>query len=129
MQVNLHFRFLVGIGLVNAPSKPPAAGTRGCASPRTDDTSRCFFNNNLRYRRRSAGSMTYPLWAETLPMAPHSTPAQAPGSATRVRIASTPFAQKNFSILLDTHILREQARDEVSPFEARLPLHSPSAVS
>jgi hypothetical protein len=81
-------------------------------------------NNNLRYRRRSAGSMTCPLWEETLPMAPHSTATRAPGSATSVRIATTPIAQKNFSILLDTHILREQARDEVSPFEARLPLRA-----
>jgi hypothetical protein len=52
-----------------------------------------------------------------------------PVSATRVRIAAARFALKNFSILLDTHILREQARGEVSPFEARLPLRSPSAVS
>jgi hypothetical protein len=44
-------------------------------------------------------------------------------------IAAARFAQKNSSILLDTHILREQARAEVSPFEARLPLRSPSAVS
>src|SRR5437870_4855597 len=36
---------------------------------------------------------------------------------------------ENSSILLDIHILREQARREVSPFEARLPLRSPSAVS
>jgi hypothetical protein len=36
-----------------------------------------------------------------------------------VRVAATRFAQENSSILLDTHILREQARDEVSPFEAR----------
>ena len=45
------------------------------------------------------------------------------------RTAAARFAQKNFSILLDTHILREQARAEVSPLEARLPHPSPSAVS
>ena len=42
---------------------------------------------------------------------------------------AAPFAQKNFSILLDRCILGEQDRAEVSPFEARLPLRSPSAVS
>jgi len=52
-----------------------------------------------------------------------------PVSATRVRIAAARFAQKNLSILLDTHIFREHARVEVSPFEARLPHSSPSAVS
>jgi len=52
-----------------------------------------------------------------------------PVSATRVRFAAARFAQKNVSILLDAHILREQARAEVSPFEARHPLRSPSAVS
>ena len=62
-------------------------------------------------------------------MAPHSTPTRTPVSATRVRIAAGRFAQKNFSILLDTHILREHSRVEVSPFEARLPLRGPSAVS
>jgi hypothetical protein len=45
------------------------------------------------------------------------------------RIAAAPFEQKSFSILLDTHILGEQARAEVSLFAARLPLRSPSAVS
>jgi len=45
------------------------------------------------------------------------------------RIAATPFAQKSFSILLDTHILGEQDRAEILPLEARLPLRSPSAVS
>jgi hypothetical protein len=40
-----------------------------------------------------------------------------------------PFAQKSFSIVLDTHIRGEQARAEVSPCEAGLPLRSPSAVS
>ena len=52
-----------------------------------------------------------------------------PVSVTRARIAAARFAQKNFSILLDTHILREHARAEVSPFRARLPLGSPWAVS
>ena len=52
-----------------------------------------------------------------------------PVSATRVRIPAARFAQKNFSILLDTHILGEQARGKVSSFEARLPLRSPRAVS
>jgi hypothetical protein len=55
--------------------------------------------------------------------------ASNPLSATRVRIAAARFALTNSSILLDTHILGEQARAEVSPFEARLPLRSPSAVS
>jgi hypothetical protein len=47
------------------------------------------------------------------------------------RIAAAPFAQKNFSILLDTRILEEQHHDhvEVSPFDARLPLRSPNSVS
>ena len=54
--------------------------------------------------------------------------ASNPLSATRVRIPAARFAQKNFSILLDTHILGEQARGKVSSFEARLPLRSPSAV-
>src|SRR6266852_3042477 len=75
------FRFLLfppAVFLRAAPSKPPAAGTRGCASPRADDTSRCFFNNNLWYRRRSAESMTFPLWEETLPIARNSTPARTP---------------------------------------------------
>jgi hypothetical protein len=43
--------------------------------------------------------------------------------------AAGPFAQKNLSILLDTHTLREQARAGISPFEARLPHPSPNAVS
>ena len=38
------------------------------------------------------------------------------------------FAQKRFSILLDTHTLREQDHVEVSPLEAKLPLRSPNAV-
>jgi hypothetical protein len=45
------------------------------------------------------------------------------------RIAAAPFAEKNLSILLDTHMLKEQDDVEVSPFEARLPLRSPNAVS
>jgi hypothetical protein len=40
-----------------------------------------------------------------------------------------PFAQKNLSILLDTHVLEEQDHVEVSPFKARLPLPNPNAVS
>jgi hypothetical protein len=55
--------------------------------------------------------------------------ASNPVSAMHVRIPAARFAQKNSSILLDTHILGEQARGKVSPFEARLPLRSPSAVS
>jgi hypothetical protein len=46
-----------------------------------------------------------------------------------LRIAAAPFAQKNLSILLDTRTLGEQDHLEVSPFEARLPLCSPNAVS
>jgi hypothetical protein len=42
---------------------------------------------------------------------------------------AAPFAQKSFSILLDTHTLGEQDDFEVSPFEARLPLRSPKVVS
>ena len=45
------------------------------------------------------------------------------------RVFRNYFAQKSFSILLDTHTLREQDHVEVSPFEARLPLRSPKAVS
>ena len=45
------------------------------------------------------------------------------------RVFRSSFAQKSFSILLDTHTLREQDHVEVSPFEARLPLRSPNAVS
>src|SRR5258707_12354117 len=63
---------------MRSPSKPPAAGTRDWASPGADDSPRCFFNNNLWYRRRSAGPMTRPLWEETLPMARNSTPARTP---------------------------------------------------
>jgi hypothetical protein len=39
------------------------------------------------------------------------------------------FAQRKFSILLDTRTLEEQYQFEVSLFEARLPLLSPFAVS
>src|SRR5712664_1963998 len=39
------------------------------------------------------------------------------------------FAQKSLSILLDTHVREEQHHLEVSPFDARLPLPSPRAVS
>jgi hypothetical protein len=39
------------------------------------------------------------------------------------------FAQRKFSILLDTRTLEEQYQVEVSLFEARLPLLSPFAVS
>jgi hypothetical protein len=46
-----------------------------------------------------------------------------------IRVFRSSFAQKSFSILLDTHTLREQDHVEVSPFEARLPLRSPKAVS
>ncbi len=46
-----------------------------------------------------------------------------------LRIAATPFAQENLSILLDTRTLGEQAHVEFSPFEVRLPLRSPTAVS
>src|SRR6202011_4423675 len=45
------------------------------------------------------------------------------------RVFRSSFTQKSFSILLDTHTLREQDHVEVSPFEARLPLRSPKAVS
>jgi hypothetical protein len=38
------------------------------------------------------------------------------------------FAQKKFSIVLDTYMLGEQDHVEVSPLEARLPLRSPNAV-
>jgi hypothetical protein len=40
-----------------------------------------------------------------------------------------PFAQKILSILLDTRAHGEQDDDVVSPFEARLLLPSPNAVS
>jgi hypothetical protein len=50
-------------------------------------------------------------------------------SATGFRIAAAPFARKKSSIPLDTHFLGEQDHVEVSPFEARLPLRSPNAVS
>src|SRR5216683_7190560 len=43
--------------------------------------------------------------------------------------AAAPFAQENLSILLDTQALEEQDHAEISPFAARLPLHSPNAVS
>ncbi len=43
--------------------------------------------------------------------------------------AVAPFAQKNLSILLDTHTLEEQDHLEVSLFEAKLPLRTPNAVS
>ena len=46
-----------------------------------------------------------------------------------IRVFRSSFAQKSFSIFLDTHTLREQDHVEVSPFEARLPLRSPKAVS
>jgi len=39
------------------------------------------------------------------------------------------FAQRKFSILLDTRTLEEQYQVEVSLFEARLPHLSPFAVS
>jgi len=39
------------------------------------------------------------------------------------------FAQRNISILLDTHPCEEQYHFEVSRFEAKLPLLSPFAVS
>jgi len=39
------------------------------------------------------------------------------------------FAQRKFSILLDTRTFEEQYQVEVSLFEARLPLPSPFAVS
>ena len=45
------------------------------------------------------------------------------------RISAAFFAQKNLSILLDTQALEEQDHAEISPFAARLPLHSPNAVS
>ena len=45
------------------------------------------------------------------------------------RVFRSSFAHKSFSIPLDTHTLREQDHVEVSPFEARLPLRSPNAVS
>src|SRR5260370_35803379 len=44
-------------------------------------------------------------------------------------IAAAPFAQKYFSINLDTHVPEEQDHLEVSPFQASLPLRSPRAVS
>jgi len=50
-------------------------------------------------------------------------------SQALVLTAPRRFVVKDSSILLDIDILREQARGEVSPFEARLPLRSPSAVS
>ncbi len=43
--------------------------------------------------------------------------------------AAAPFAQENLSILLDTQALEEQDHAEILPFAARLPLHSPNAVS
>jgi hypothetical protein len=43
--------------------------------------------------------------------------------------AVAPFAQRKFSILLDTRTLEEQYQFVVSLFEARLPLLSPFAVS
>src|SRR3989442_3654314 len=43
--------------------------------------------------------------------------------------AAAPFAQRNLSILLDTQVLEEQDHAQISPFAARLPLHSPHAVT
>src|SRR5260370_12846505 len=42
---------------------------------------------------------------------------------------TAPFAQKYFSINLDTHVREEQHHLEVSPFQAKLPLLPPRAVS
>src|SRR5437899_12214151 len=42
-----------------------------------------------------------------------------------IRAAVAPFAQRKFSILLDTRTFEEQYQFEVSLFEARLPLLSP----
>ena len=97
-----------------------------------------------------------PLWEATLPLAesythtnPMSATCAAAGPATdspwlaaktcipcrggvpplNGEEVAARFAQKNFSILFDIHILREQARVEVSPLEARPPHPSPSAVS
>src|SRR4029077_7625931 len=53
---------------------------------------------------------------------------QAPRALPR-RPAAASFAQKSLSINLDTHVREEQDDLEVSPFEARLPLRSPRAVS
>ena len=44
------------------------------------------------------------------------------------RASSLLFAQKKFSIVLDTRTLEEQYQFEASLFEARLPLLSPFAV-
>jgi hypothetical protein len=46
-----------------------------------------------------------------------------------MKAAVAPFAQKKFSILLDTRCREEQYQFEVSLFEAKLPLLSPFAVS
>jgi hypothetical protein len=53
----------------------------------------------------------------------------SPPSEIEMRSGRRSFAQKNSSIVLDTHTLWEQDHVEVSPFEARLPLPSPNAVS
>ena len=51
--------------------------------------------------------------------------------AHRMRTGATAplFAQKNFSIVLDTPTREEQAQVEISPSTARFPLLSPKAVS
>jgi hypothetical protein len=46
-----------------------------------------------------------------------------------IKTAVAPFAQRKFSILLDTRPREEHYHVEVSLFEARLPLLSPFAVS
>jgi hypothetical protein len=46
-----------------------------------------------------------------------------------IKTAVATFAQRKFSILLDTRPLKEQYEFVVSLFEARLPLLSPFAVS
>jgi hypothetical protein len=79
------------------------------------------------------GSLTFPdllvrpSVVETFPLSvPHP---RSLNSAHDLRIAAAPFAQKNLSILLDTHAFGEQDDAEVPQFGARLPLRSPNAVS
>src|SRR5712692_2503377 len=59
---------------MRSPSKPPAAGSRDCASSRADDNSPSFSSNNRLKCGKSIEPMTCPLWEETLPMARNSTP-------------------------------------------------------
>jgi hypothetical protein len=108
---------------------PGAALALSERSIRSGDSFRQEPESSIGHPRRKPSEWRPSLFQQPAKVSSYTLRASMPNRIESKAIAAARFAQKNSSILLDTHILGRQARAEVSPFQARLPLPSPSAVS